>query len=291
MTGPNLRSESRAARADEGARRALLRRRRRRRAKLALAWTAAVAVVGGIAFGLVVGWNGALTWVREHTRLLEVRQVVPEDTGSIPPWDVADAAGIAPGDDLLELSPTEVASRLAGHPRILSAEVSRHFGGTVFLDVVERRPVAVCWAGGPLELDAEGMVLGAGPAPDDPSWPGADPERGTELPILAGVDAASWEPGMRIHDPAVRGALAFLARLRSYGFDGGEWISEIRAAEKDDLVLYTMNYGLEIRIGDGRVSRTKLRALFEVLAQVKDEGIAVHSVDLRFHNQVVVRRG
>ena len=58
----------------------------------------------------------------------------------------------------------------------------------------------------------------------------------------------------------------------------------------DDLVLHTLDGGLAIRIGDGRLSRTKLRALFTVLDQISDLA-QVRYVDLRFHNQVIVKEG
>ena len=144
-----------------------------------------------------------------------------------------------------------------------------------------------------MEVAADGTLLGSPPPGDEPDWPvpvsGFSRIRGVNLPLLTGVQVKGAEAGKVIDDPAAREALEFLARLRAYG-DGGEgWISEVRAIEPGKLEVITLKRGIEIKIGDGRLSRKKLSALQTVLDQVMEESNSVEFLDARFRHQVIVK--
>jgi hypothetical protein len=159
---------------------------------------------------------------------------------------------------------------------------------------VEEKPPVALWMGRtPMEVAADGTLLGSPPPGDEPDWPvpvsGFSRIRGVNLPLLTGVQVKGAEAGKVIDDPAAREALEFLARLRAYG-DGGEgWISEVRAIEPGKLEVITLKRGIEIKIGDGRLSRKKLSALQTVLDQVMEESNSVEFLDARFRHQVIVK--
>jgi hypothetical protein len=49
--------------------------------------------------------------------------------------------------------------------------------------------------------------------------------------------------------------------------------------------------GVQVKIGDGRLSRRKVEALLAVLERVRREGEPILYVDARFRQQVVIKRG
>jgi len=165
----------------------------------------------------------------------------------------------------------------------------------VRLEVVERRPLAVLASGDRLwEVDAEGMVLGAPPDWRRPSWTqNPDPSlarRGVELPLLTGLPAEA-DPGTALERPGALEALGFLYRLEQYGYAGSGWISEIRVDVPGELCVYTLEGGVAVRIGDGRLSARSVQALFLSLQEIAERGVPVRYVDLRYHDMVVVKQG
>lgn len=281
-----------AADPDPGARRALARRRRRRKIRLGIAWGILGTLAAGAVIGLKMSGDASLHWVRQHTALFEVRRVDPGETQWVPPWELVDASGVSPGDDLLDVAPGEVAARITARPRVASAAVDRTWKRTVRITVTEKPPVAL-WVGEtPMEVAADGTVLGPPPAGTRPEWPAAGGKgwtpRGVELPLLTGVEAEG-KAGDVLDDAGAGNALAFLARLDAYGMSGGGWVSEIWAGKADDMVLVTLEGGTSVRIGDGRLSKRKLIALRTVLDRLHRKAETVDFVDARFRYQVVVR--
>lgn len=276
-----------------GARRALARRRRRRRVRMGIAWGVLGAVVLGTGTGLTLGGNATLTWVRAHTRLFEVRQVNVAETRWVPPWEVVNASEVNPGDDILALDEEAVAARVVAHPRVAAAGVRRTWTRVVNIDVEENPPLALWISGAPLEVASDGTVLGPAPPTGEPEWPvpgdGVWRVRGVALPLLTGVKADPLKPGEMLQDEGALRALEFLARLRSYGKGGESWISEIWAGEPDELVAVTLHGGIPVKIGDGRLSQRKLKALRTVLDRVQKDASPVEFVDARFRHQVIVK--
>ena len=276
------------------ARRALARRRHRRRKRQAILW-GVVAVFGILLSGGMYLAGSALFWhLRERTSLFAVRQVDVSRTEWVPPWEIVDISGAEPGDDWLGLSTTSIASRIARHPRVAKVSVDRTWARSVHIRVEERAPVAL-WLGAELEeLAADGTVLGPPPKGQGAEWPipgkGRD-ARGLSLPLLTGVTIGDLEAGDVVVDSAAREALAFLARCRSYGQPGEEWLSEIWAGKKDDLVAVTLDTGIPVRIGDGRLTEKKIRAIRSVIERLEPKDDAPVLVDARFRHQVIVKNG
>ena len=142
-----------------------------------------------------------------------------------------------------------------------------------------------------LELGFGGVILGRPPETVGAGFAGEATPRGVDLPVITGLPTDRLEPGAVIRHPGVRRALAFLALLEAYGFSGGEWVSEIRVDEPDSLVVYLLHGGTPVRIGDGRLSRRRIRALFATLENLRERGVNAEYIDLRFVNQVVVKEG
>lgn len=277
-----------------GAKRALARRRRRRRLRQATVGTVLLAAVVGLLGGVGAGARVLLEEVRENTNLFRVRRVDVGRTSLIPPWEVADLTGITPGQDILEISEDAVARRVEQDPRVLRAEVKRTWARTVRVDVAERVPVAVWLGQDLLEISEDGMVLGTAPARPEADWPTSGQgrlARGLALPILSGFQSGELRAGDVIRNPGARQALVFLARLWAYKQNGEEWLSEVWAGEPGNLVAVTLDGGIPVRIGDGTLTRRKIRAIRSVIGRLQEDGMPPGLVDARFRHQVIVKTG
>ena len=267
-------------------RQALIRRRRRRRMRAGLAGTGLLIIAGAMVWGSLEGVHAGLGWVRQHSRLLEAREINTNTTTWFGAWDIVEISGLAPGDDLLATSLDEVAVRLEAHPRIASADVSRRLlTRTFYIRIEEVPPVAFALGSEPTELGLQGQVLGAPQGPRRQDIP-----RGLSLPMVAGVHPDSLTHGRRVNDPGVRRALAFLELMKHYEMRPEAWISEVTPDRDGMLVVYLLDSGIPVKVGDGRISQRKIQALFAALEDLRSKGIRPAAIDLRFEDQIVVRQ-
>lgn len=90
------------------------------------------------------------------------------------------ALGAAPGTPILAMSPQRAKQQLEGLPWVRSAVVERRLPDTLYVRLVERKPLALWQHGGKVELiDHEGAVI-----------PVTRLDRFAKLPLLVGENAA-----------------------------------------------------------------------------------------------------
>ena len=90
------------------------------------------------------------------------------------------ALGVAPGSPILAMSPRRAKEQLEALPWVRSAVVERRLPNTLYVRLVERKPLALWQHGGKLELiDREGNVI-----------PVTNLDRFTKLPMVVGENAA-----------------------------------------------------------------------------------------------------
>lgn len=105
---------------------------------------------------------------------VEGRETTDRDT-------ILAALGAAPGTPILAVSPTRAREQLEKLPWVHSAVVERRLPDTVYVRLVERKPLALWQHGGKLELiDREGAVI-----------PVTRLDRFAKLPMVVGEHAAS----------------------------------------------------------------------------------------------------
>jgi cell division protein FtsQ len=265
---------------DLGRRPAVVARQRvgrvRRRARVRRAWRAWLAGLGLGALALGGAGAGAhwlLTSPRFAVHALEVQGV-----SRLPAERVRAAAGIAPGTNLFRIDPTQVAARVQALPEVRRADVVRELPNRVTVLVEERRPFTLVSAGRLHWVDEEGRRLGVEERAVTPP-----------VPVISGlpeeeVAALGSGPG-----PRARAALALIRSLLRAGSPLAAEISEIDMSGPDGPVLYTVD-GIEVRLGTENWEE-RLARLEGVLGQVAQEGGEVRAIDLRFRDQVVLRKG
>ncbi|HSM61854.1 MAG TPA: FtsQ-type POTRA domain-containing protein [Longimicrobiales bacterium] len=169
------------------------------------------------------------------------------------------------------------AGRIERHPLLVSATVRRRVPGTLIVEVEERRPVALATTPTLEPVDPTGVRL-----PVDPA------ETRLDLPVLASPDPV---PGSRLLPRRGRTLAAEVGRLMSADTAFLQRVSEVawlddntvRARWTEPAVDFLFDLGTPPqRIREGLV------VLADALA--RDPGRQPSVVDLRYADQVVVRR-
>lgn len=156
-----------------------------------------------------------------------------------------------------------LAARVAAHPQIASAVVTRKLPGTLVVDVVERRPVALVAIGNQLRaVDERGVTL-----PLDPSKTAVD------APV---VTAPAREPAVyHLLGALQREAPQLYARISSVRSVGaGELLLQVA-----DLPVRTMT----------SVTLARLSDIEPVERDLAKRQLRASELDLRYRDQVIAR--
>jgi cell division protein FtsQ len=227
-----------------------------------------------------VGWTEGVNALRESPSFT-VTKVMVRGHRHLTPRELADVAGIHPGDPLLDLDLAGARDRLALHPRVGRASVDYVFPRGVRLTVEERRAVALLDVDGLRGVTADGVVL--------PPVPGRPPE---DLPVV--VPPARVVPeGQVITDPRVREALAFCGAFEAVSpvLVGVVSTIDLTARAGARVYLDTLDVALVYAPGDPERWREGLVALPAVIEDLAREGVQGAVLDLRFRDQIVRRGG
>jgi cell division protein FtsQ len=248
------------------------RGRRRPRRPLRWLWgVGLVLLVTGAVGGVAAAVHWALTTPRFAVVAVEVR-----GASRVEPQRILELSGIVHGTNLWLLDPGLIRARLETLPEIRRAEVVRELPNRVSIHVEERRPFTLVHAARLHWLDEDGRLLGE--------------ERhavATEVPVISGLSEDELATMRTAPGPRARAAIALIRALLRTGSALAAEISEIDMSRSEGPVLYTVD-GVEVRLGSEEWEE-RLARLEGVLAQVATED--VRGVDLRFRDQVVLRRG
>ena len=245
--------------------------RRRPRRPIRWLWmTGALGLAVGVAAAVAVAGHWALTTPRFAVMAVEVR-----GASRVPPQRILEVSGIVRGTNLWRIDPDHVRARLESLPEIRRADVVRELPNRVSILVEERRPFTLVHAARLHWLDEEGRLLGEEPH-----------AVATDVPVIRGLSEEELATMRTTPGPRARAAIALIRALLRTGSALAAEISEIDMSRPEGPVLYTID-GVEVRLGSEEWEE-RLARLEGVLAQVATEDL--HGVDLRFRDQVVLRR-
>ncbi len=124
------------------------------------------------------------------------------------------------------------------------------------------------------EIDEEGVLL-------PPVRYGVQPD----LPIITGIETEEIRLGEPLEADKLDLALDLTKRLRLLNQPLIEQISEIHITNSNEIILYTLHEGIQIRLNN--IEEPKLIYLRGVLDDIKKRQVKITSLDLRFDNQVI----
>jgi cell division protein FtsQ len=263
---------------DLGQRGGLIARQRLARAgRRRWRWAARTLALAGGGL-LVLGVQAAgVAWflTTDHfgVRVVEVR-----GTSRVSPDRVLAAAEIAAGTNFWRLDGAAVIARIEALPEIRRAELIREIPNRVVILVEERQPFTLVHGARLHWIDEEGRVLGE--------------ERdavASPAPVISGLSEEEVA-AMRTQPSAkARAAIALIRALLRSGSPLASQISEIDMSRREGPILYTVG-GIEVRLGDEEWEQ-RLARLEGVLAQVGGQSTTVSAIDLRYRDQVILKRG
>jgi cell division septal protein FtsQ len=246
---------------------------RRRRPARRIRWLRVLANTAA-AMATAAAIVGAGYWVLTTERF-GVVAVEVRGASRVPPQRILEASGIVHGQNLWRIDPERVRARLEEMPEIRRADVVRELPNRVAIVVEERRPFTLVHAARLHWLGEDGRVLG----PESRAV-------STEVPVISGLSEEELVTMRTSPGPRARQAIALIRALLRTGSTLASEISEIDMSRAEGPVLYTVD-GVEVRLGSEEWDE-RLARLEGVLAQVATQD--VHGVDLRFRDQVVLRR-
>lgn len=232
-------------------RRATVQRQKRRRLFISL---------GVIAVG------SALVWGLFFSPLLIVKDVKVSGARFTDEAEIAEVADLIGRRQNLLLLPTEeVRARVEELAWVAEADVDRMLPGTVRIKVTEHKPALVLSLGSARwTIDKDGRVLATGAARDD-------------LPVLAGVEVGSIEPGLQLMTDESEAALAVFRSLP------GSLRKEVVGvfAPTPERISLSLAGGTTVRYGSAERGADKNEVLRVLLGRLKGEGPMPAYIDVR----------
>lgn len=241
-----------------------------------------VLLAGGV---VVVGLLLQVVFSRVIAPQLRIRQVVVHGDLPLSTVDLRRLAGIDGSDHLLDVDAQAVAERIAAHPLVESASVRARIPGTLEINAVRRRPLAMALAmiddrSVPVVFDSSGVVMQVDPAPVP------------ELPFVSGLRFARRpRPGL-VLPAGLLPAVAALASIRDGDARLFGMISELVVTTGDagalDLAFYPSSYPVAVRLGP-RLDVESMRHAFVALEVLSAGGAQMPpEIDFRAGEAVYV---
>lgn len=226
-------------------------------------WGGRIAFALGLAYAVLLGVQEGYDYATTSPRF-EVRGLTYAPTPHVSDLELRRRMALEPGTNILSLDLEEVARRIAMHPWVARANVTRVLPDTLDVEVIEHEAAAVLYAGDFFLVDAEGL-------PFKRLQPG---ERG-ELPVITGLK------GMELLEDPTRSELQIdqaLAVLESYRSKRRPRLSEVHIDDTGAVTLYTAELGSQLRLGreDFSTALARYDALRAALGDESDKLAVAH---------------
>ncbi|TMB39062.1 MAG: FtsQ-type POTRA domain-containing protein, partial [Deltaproteobacteria bacterium] len=158
---------------------------------------------------------------------------------------------------------------MSANPWVASARLSRHFPGTVEVEIVEHRPSAQVQLGGLYLVDDLGRAFKR-----------AGPGDAADLPLITGLSREEWTKDRAAAQVRLYQALQLVDAWREEGLPAAS-LAQVRVDQDAGLTAISREGGSsqEIRFGE-RDFRTKLRRLVRVRSALAQRGERAVRIDL-----------
>ena len=187
-------------------------------------------------------------------------------TRRAPEQEIVETSGVSLGDRLLALDTDAIAAKIAEHPWVAEARVSRRLPAGLLIEIVERRAAAAVNLGGLYLVDAAGRPFKRATASE-----------AAGLAVITGIERSQYVDHREPCEAAFREALAIAA---AWGKNPRRpALSEVNVAPRHGFTVFLAEGGAEIRLGRSEYDR-KLARLDQILEAVKASGAGIRVVHL-----------
>ncbi len=184
------------------------------------------------------------------------------------------------GKNLFSLDMPWLEKQLEQHSWVEKADLHRHLPAGLLIEIHERQPVALVNCGDLWAIDRSGVILPL------------EGERGEiDLPIINAGIGPELKAGVATSDLRVLVLLPQIAALQKRLPEIWGAISEVSWDEKGQIEIYVFRNSARVLLGEKPTWQQMLNFYTFLIYQGRRSGIEdITFVDLRFHEQVVVRR-
>jgi len=241
----------------------------------AAAW-AGVAVLGAALYWLSEPILIAAASLRDfvvESRYFSVREIQVRAGGKVSGNEIVTIAGLSKGMNIWKIDLAGIERKIAKHPWVRRVLVRREFPRRIVIDVEERKPRAIVALGKLYYVDGDGVIFKEVQAGDKMNYP-----------MLTGLSVDQLTAPGR----ALRQRIQEAMRLGEIMAERAYSLSEIHFDQPDQLVVYTAERALTLRMGWGDW-QDKLARLERLLALWKGNEARLASLDVSFRDQIVAR--
>lgn len=240
-------------------------RKRLEPAAVAVEWKLRLRTAGlGLAAAGAVAAAGAGCWqgyrFLTSGQPLRIREVRFTGQRHASEQDLAEAATVRRGDNLLRADLGQLERAVAKVPWVKRAEAHRRFPAAVEVRIEEHQPAALVELSGLYLVSADGEVFKR-----------AAPGDGLDLPVVTGISREDFVQRPAEAKPQLAGALALARAYAQAGLAESAPISEIHLEADQGVTLYVGAEGTEVRLGTGDLPQ-KLNRLQKVLGALAATG-------------------
>lgn len=235
--------------------------------------------VGVTLFSLALLVTGSFFFVQflMASDLFRVDEVDVVGNTRLSPGQTVALSDIQYGVNTFGLDLDMIGHKIEENPWILTAKVQRIFPRKVLITLAEREPVAIINLGYLYYLDARGEIFKVLDAGDS-----------LDYPVITGFD---YEKAQQ-HDPGYAEKLetivTLIEELKKRSSVNLEQVSEIHQNREGGLTLFTMQNGVEIRLGWKDFGK-KLDRLEHIYAKLQPKLNILDYIDLNVDEKVIVR--
>lgn len=241
-------------------------------------WRAARMLLGMVSLGLLVGGGWVLAKLLFDSSYFRIDTVRVENQARVSAAEIIALSDVRLGHNIFELDLERIGSKIEEkNPWVMTARVRRIFPRTVVIRVEERSPRAVINLDYLYYIDAHGAIFKTLEARDS-----------LDYPVVTGVDreALLEEPEKTRHK--LREVVGLIDELRGRGIFNLAEVSEIHVDPSGELVLYTFDGGVPVRLGEGGYG-AKLDRLERLYGELKPRLRALKYIDLNVMDRVIVK--
>jgi len=210
--------------------------------------------------------------------LFRVREVEIEGYQKIPRETLLSLLTIEGMPNLFTLRLGDVAKQLETHPWVDQVKVRKVFPDKIWVQVVERRPIAILQLEELYYIDAKGVIFSSVGDRDQYNFP-----------FLTGLNRQTLEKNPADANRLIMKALELLRIAEREKTAPLEEISEIHMERTYGIQCFTQAEGLEVRMGWEDFGE-KLKKLSLIWSDLKKRGWAAASIDCSDAKRVVVKR-
>jgi len=234
-------------------------------------------LVSLVSLVLIVSGGGLLAKLLFDSSYFKVDTVQVENQARVSRDEIVALSDVSMGSNIFELDLDRIGRKIEENPWIYSARVQRLFPRTVVIRVEERSPMAV------INLDYLYYVGTRGDI-----FKVLEVNDSLDYPVITGLERKDFldrpeESRQHLHE--MMGLIEELSGRHIFALND---VSEIHLEPTDEIVLYTRNGGIPVRMGTGDY-RGKLDRLERIYGDLKPRLRALKYIDLNVMDRIIVK--